>query len=62
LTVELPTDGSDLQLIPSLRYAHSVQYVQALAQRHGFQVASEKNAPIRVHNGLPMLGQYWYLQ
>jgi predicted TPR repeat methyltransferase len=61
-TVELPTDGSALQLMPSLRYAHSVQYVQALAQRHGFQVAIEKQAPIRVHNGLPMLGQYWYLQ
>jgi predicted TPR repeat methyltransferase len=61
-TVELPTDGSALQLMPSLRYAHSVQYVQALAQRHGFQVVSEKQAPIRVHNGLPMLGQYWYLQ
>jgi predicted TPR repeat methyltransferase len=61
-TVELPTDGSALQLMPSLRYAHSVQYVQAVAQRHSFQVASEKQAPIRVHNGLQMMGQYWYLQ
>ncbi len=61
-TVELPTDGNALQLMPSLRYAHSVQYVQAVAQRHSFQVASEKQAPIRVHNGLQMMGQYWYLQ
>jgi predicted TPR repeat methyltransferase len=61
-TVELPTDKSALQLMPSLRYAHSVQYVQAVAQRHGFQVIKEKQAPIRVHNGLPMMGQYWYLQ
>jgi predicted TPR repeat methyltransferase len=61
-TVELPTDGSALQLMPSLRYAHSVQYIQSMAQRHSFQVFSEKQAPIRVHNGLPMMGQYWYLQ
>jgi predicted TPR repeat methyltransferase len=61
-TVELPTDGSALQLMPSLRYAHSVQYIQSMAQRHGFQVVSEKQAPIRVHNGLPMMGQYWYLR
>jgi predicted TPR repeat methyltransferase len=61
-TVELPTDGSQLQLMPSLRYGHSVQYVQTMAQRHNFQVVSEKQAPIRVHNGLPMMGQYWYMQ
>jgi predicted TPR repeat methyltransferase len=61
-TVELPSDESALQLLPSLRYAHSAQYIQGLAQRHGFQVAGEKQAPIRVHNGLPMMGQYWYLQ
>jgi predicted TPR repeat methyltransferase len=60
-TVELPTDGSSLQLMPSLRYAHSLQYIQSMAQRHGFQIVSEKQAPIRVHNGLPMMGQYWYL-
>jgi predicted TPR repeat methyltransferase len=61
-TVELPTDTSAVQLMPSLRYAHSVQYVQALAQRHGFEVASGIQAPIRVHNGQPMMGQYWYMQ
>jgi predicted TPR repeat methyltransferase len=61
-TVELPTDGSGLQLMPSLRYAHSVQYVQDMAQRHGFQIVSGKQAPIRVHNGLPLMGQYWYLR
>ncbi len=61
-TVELPTDASALQLMPSLRYAHSLQYVQTMAQRHSFQVVSEKQAQIRVHNGLPMMGQYWYLR
>jgi predicted TPR repeat methyltransferase len=61
-TAESPTEASNVQLLPSLRYAHSVQYIQALAQRHRFEVAIGKQAAIRVHNGQPMMGQYWYLQ
>jgi predicted TPR repeat methyltransferase len=61
-TVELANDGSALQLLPSLRYAHSVEYIQGLAQRHGFSLDSHKLAPIRVHQGVPLMGQYWYLR
>jgi predicted TPR repeat methyltransferase len=61
-TVESSLDGSDVQLMPSLRYGHSDAYIQALAQRHSFVVHSKQDAPIRIHEGLPLMGHYWYLR
>jgi predicted TPR repeat methyltransferase len=61
-TVETSVDGSEVQLFPSLRYGHSVDYVRTLALRHNFFVERKIDAPLRVHDGVPLLGQYWYLR
>jgi predicted TPR repeat methyltransferase len=61
-TVEPSVDGSNVQLLPSLRYGHSDAYIQALALRHNFVVHTQKVAPIRIHEGLPLMGHYWYLR
>jgi predicted TPR repeat methyltransferase len=61
-TVENSIDGSDVQLFTSLRYGHSADYIRALAVRHNFGIERKVDAPIRVHDGVPLLGQYWYLR
>jgi predicted TPR repeat methyltransferase len=59
LTVEAPTtSGHDLQLLPSLRYAHSVAGVRRVAKRCGLTVESVRDAPIRHEQGRPIAGQY----
>ncbi|RYX91714.1 MAG: tetratricopeptide repeat protein [Comamonadaceae bacterium] len=60
-TVELPDDGEDLQLMPSLRYAHSDAYIRKLAQANGFSVTDSFVAPIRNDQGEPVEGTYFYL-
>lgn len=64
-TVEAPegpqADGQELQLLPSLRYAHSERYISRLAQASGFRVDEIARAPIRHDQGRPVEGLYVYL-
>ncbi|WP_194722281.1 tetratricopeptide repeat protein [Noviherbaspirillum malthae] len=63
-TVEAPEGtqaGQDLQLLPSLRYAHSEPYIRKLAQASGFRVDEIACAPIRHDQGRPVEGLYVYL-
>ncbi len=60
-SVELASDAHDVQLLPSLRYAHSEGYVRRLAQAHGFQVRDLFTAPLRHEQGEPLSGLYAYL-
>jgi predicted TPR repeat methyltransferase len=62
LTVEAPTNGQDLQLLPSLRYAHAAAGVRRLAERVGFAVESLLDAPIRHEQGRPVAGHYLTLR
>jgi predicted TPR repeat methyltransferase len=55
-TVELPSDGRDLQLLPSLRYAHSEGSVRRLAARCGLQLQEVRAAPIRHEQRQPVPG------
>lgn len=57
-TVELPTDGQDLQLLPSLRYAHSEALVRRLAAACGLALDDLRAAPIRHEQGKPVPGLY----
>jgi predicted TPR repeat methyltransferase len=58
-TAELPThEGQELQLLPSLRYAHGEAYVRRLAADAGLQVQEIRAAPIRHEQGRPVPGLY----
>lgn len=57
-TIELPTDGQDLQLLPSLRYAHSEALVRRLAAACGLALDDLRAAPIRHEQGAPVAGLY----
>jgi predicted TPR repeat methyltransferase len=57
-TVELPSNGEDLQLLPSLRYAHSEGYVRRLAAQSGIDVDEVRTAPIRHEQSKPVHGLY----
>jgi predicted TPR repeat methyltransferase len=61
-SVELAGDGQDLQLRPSLRYAHSPAYVERLAKAHGFQVRQTWQAPLREDQRKPVAGLYVLLE
>ncbi len=60
-TVEPAPDTLDVQLMPSLRYAHSEAYVRRLAAQHGFKVDDMVRAPLRNDQGQPLEGLYFYL-
>jgi predicted TPR repeat methyltransferase len=60
-TVELAVEGQDLQLLPSLRYAHSEASICRLASAHGFTVQMLLRAPLREDQQLPVDGLYVYL-
>jgi predicted TPR repeat methyltransferase len=60
-TVETPTDDKALQLLPSLRYAHSENYIRELAQTCGFKVNAFSAGVIRLDQGQPVQGAYIYL-
>jgi predicted TPR repeat methyltransferase len=60
-TVEAPQNDEDLQLLPSLRYAHSERYVRRLAEVTGFRVDDISRAPIRYDQAQPVEGLYVYL-
>ena len=61
-SVELATGAEELQLRPSLRYAHAPAYVQRLAQAHGFQVRQTWQAPLREDQQKPVMGLYVLLE
>lgn len=60
-TVELPANDQDIQLLPSLRYAHSETYVRQLADTCGFSVRHFFRAPVRYDQSVPIQGLYIYL-
>ncbi|HEV2609227.1 MAG TPA: tetratricopeptide repeat protein [Noviherbaspirillum sp.] len=60
-TVEAPANDDDLQLLPSLRYAHSERYIRRLAEANGFRVDDIARAPIRYDQAQPVEGLYVYL-
>jgi predicted TPR repeat methyltransferase len=61
-SVELAGEGQELQLRPSLRYAHSPAYVERLAKAHGFQVRQTWQAPLREDQRKPVMGLYVLLE
>ena len=60
-TVETPVGDEDLQLLPSLRYAHSERYIRRLAEQSGFRADEIFRAPIRYDQTRPVEGLYVYL-
>lgn len=61
-TVELPSNGEELQLLPSLRYAHSEGCVRRLAAQCGLTVDEARAGPIRHEQSKPVQGLYVYLR
>lgn len=53
--------GEDVQLLPSLRYAHAEAYIRRLAEANGFRVDAIESAPIRYDQEKPIDGMYVYL-
>ncbi|MEI8302049.1 MAG: tetratricopeptide repeat protein [Burkholderiales bacterium] len=60
-SVELPPEGTDTCLMPSLRYAHSEAFVRQLAGRTGFRVRDSLHAPLREEQRRPVPGLYVWL-
>jgi predicted TPR repeat methyltransferase len=54
--------SENLALQRSLRYAHSRGYIEGLAARHGFNVASVAEQPIREDQLQPIPGFYFWLE
>ena len=61
-TVELAEEGKDIQLLSSLRYAHSEAYVRRLADENRFTGVRISEAPIRHDQTAPIRGLYIYLE
>jgi predicted TPR repeat methyltransferase len=61
-TVERAEDGRDIQLRPSLRYAHSEAYVRRLADETRFTGVRVSEVPIRYDQTTPINGLYIYLE
>jgi predicted TPR repeat methyltransferase len=61
-SVELAGEGQELQLRPSLRYAHTLAYVERLATANGFQVHQTWQAPLREDQRKPVMGLYVLLE
>ncbi len=61
-TAEAPADRAlGLQLLPSLRYAHSEDYLRRLAASHGFTVIDVLRQPVRNDQRQAVEGLYVYL-
>lgn len=60
-TVEPTSDGSELQLSPSLRYAHSEAYVRRVAAENDFRVLAIEQRLLREDQRNPVSGLYCYL-
>lgn len=61
-TVERAPDDAEVQLLPSLRHAHSEPYLRRQAAEHGLDVRLLREAPIREDQGLPVPGWYVVMQ
>lgn len=61
-SVELANDGSELKLLPSLRYAHSPAYIERLAVQNGFRLRQRWQAPLREDQRQPVMGLYALLE
>jgi predicted TPR repeat methyltransferase len=61
-SVELASDGSELKLLPSLRYAHSPAYIDRLATLNGFRIRQSWQAPLREDQKNPVMGLYVLLE
>jgi len=57
-SAELGSGDPDYELLPSLRYAHSRRYLEALAARHGFVPRRLVEAPLREDQRRPVPGLY----
>lgn len=58
-TLECPsTLHEGMRLMPSLRYAHSWAYVDAIARDHRLHTVSVHDAPVRIDQGEPVRGLY----
>ncbi|CAN5681861.1 tetratricopeptide repeat protein [soil metagenome] len=60
-TVEPATGDAEVQLLPSLRYAHSENYIRRLADQHGFEVDASFRAALRNDGEGAVEGLYFYL-
>ncbi|HJX17002.1 MAG TPA: tetratricopeptide repeat protein [Acidiferrobacterales bacterium] len=49
--------AGEYRLQPTGRYAHAPAYIEALAQRHGFERVTEQDVVLRVEQGRPVAGQ-----
>jgi predicted TPR repeat methyltransferase len=61
-TVEVADGDQDVQLLPSLRYAHSERYIRQLSKASGFHVDDIVYATIRYDQAQPVAGMYVYLR
>jgi len=61
-TVEAAAPEQSVELLPSLRYAHSAPYLKDLAQRHGFDTMAMHDEAIRFDQQQPVQGRYVYLK
>lgn len=61
-TIEEASAGCPMQLLPSLRYAHGLDYVRQLAARNGLRWVHAYSAPLRYEQEVPISGTYVYLQ
>jgi predicted TPR repeat methyltransferase len=61
-SVEQAEPGHDLQLRPSLRYAHGRTAIERLAASCGLRVRALWAAAIREDQGQPVMGWYVLLQ
>ncbi|RYF43250.1 MAG: tetratricopeptide repeat protein [Comamonadaceae bacterium] len=60
-SVEEAGQGHDLQLQPSLRYAHSEGYLRALAQQHGMEVTQVQRGAVREDQRVAIPGLFAWL-
>jgi len=62
ITVERARMGQDIQLLSSLRFAHSEAYIRRLADEVRFTNVRVAEAPIRHDQTTPIMGLYIYLE
>lgn len=61
-TVEAADPGHDIQLRPSLRYAHSQHYLCRLAADHGIVIEQLESRPVREDQRMPIPGWFAWLR
>ena len=60
-SVEKAKGEDDIKLLTSLRYAHSLAYIERLAARYQLRVERHFEAPLRHDQAKPVAGLYCYL-